>query len=54
LALFFTWKHSIGHIHLCAGVLSPVVLLKFFGGARAYPSAFTAWTLPIAIDFTNY
>lgn len=35
LALFLTWKHSIGHVHLCDGVLSPVgVLLKFFSGAR--------------------
>jgi phosphatidylinositol alpha-1,6-mannosyltransferase len=35
LALFLTWKHRIGHIHLCDGVLAPVgVLLKFFSGAR--------------------
>jgi phosphatidylinositol alpha-1,6-mannosyltransferase len=35
LALFLTWKHRIGHIHLCDGVLSPVgVLLKFFSNAR--------------------
>jgi phosphatidylinositol alpha-1,6-mannosyltransferase len=34
-ALFFTWRHGIGYIHLCDGVLSPLgILLKAFSGAH--------------------
>ncbi|MBT8363845.1 MAG: glycosyltransferase family 4 protein [Deltaproteobacteria bacterium] len=34
-ALFVTWRHSIRHIHLCDGLLSPIgILLKLVLGAR--------------------
>ena len=35
LGFFYIRKHSISHVHLCDGVLSPVgILLKLFSGAK--------------------